>query len=39
MTAGRRQLRIEPVNRRDALHGTREIQSHLQVTGSDLAVA
>ena len=34
-----KQNRIELVNFRDALYGTREYQNHLRVSGSDLAVA
>ncbi len=34
-----RQHRIELVNFRDALYGTREFQNHLRIVGSDLAIA
>ena len=33
-----RENRIELINFRDALYGTREYQNHLHVTGSDLAI-
>ncbi len=33
-----RENKIELVNRRDALYGSREYQNHLRITGSDLAI-